>query len=232
MDVLHVKRCERRGVCIMSQKIRVVHYLNQFFGQVGGEEKASVPPSLQEGPVGPGRQLNEILAPKAEIVATVIAGDNYMGQDLEKGAREVIGLLSGLEFDVFVSGPAFGAGRYGMACGAVCKEVSLKMNKPAVSAMDPENPGVQEYRGNAFILSRIGVLALKLGSGQQVSPETDGYLPQGRRVNVFVEKRGAVRAIDMIMAKVRGEPFETELPMPVLIGLNLLLPLMTWRMLL
>ena len=37
--------------------IRVVHYLNQFFGQLGGEEMASLPPRVVDGPVGFGSTL-------------------------------------------------------------------------------------------------------------------------------------------------------------------------------
>ena len=35
-----------------DKKYRVVHYLNQFFGQIGGEEKADVPPMVKEGAIG------------------------------------------------------------------------------------------------------------------------------------------------------------------------------------
>ena len=34
----------------MAEKIRVVHYLNQFFAQIGGEEKADIGPGFKEGP--------------------------------------------------------------------------------------------------------------------------------------------------------------------------------------
>ena len=33
---------------------RVVHYINQFFAQIGGEEMAHIAPELREGAVGPG----------------------------------------------------------------------------------------------------------------------------------------------------------------------------------
>ncbi|HBF78235.1 MAG TPA: hypothetical protein DDX02_10445, partial [Clostridiaceae bacterium] len=33
--------------------MKVVHYINQFFGQIGGEEKADITPQLHEGVVGP-----------------------------------------------------------------------------------------------------------------------------------------------------------------------------------
>jgi betaine reductase len=41
----------------MSEKIRVLHYLNQFFGGIGAEEEAHTPIQIQDGPVGPGRLL-------------------------------------------------------------------------------------------------------------------------------------------------------------------------------
>ena len=41
--------------------MRIVHYLNQFFGGRGGEEAAHLPPHIQDGAVGPGRLLDPSL---------------------------------------------------------------------------------------------------------------------------------------------------------------------------
>ena len=57
--------------------MRIVHYLNQFFGGQGGEEAADMAPRIQDGAVGPGRLLEQVLGPNAHIVHTIIAGDNY-----------------------------------------------------------------------------------------------------------------------------------------------------------
>ena len=39
-------------------KLRVVHYINQFFANIGGEEKADYPAELRVGEVvGPGMAL-------------------------------------------------------------------------------------------------------------------------------------------------------------------------------
>lgn len=56
-------------------KIKIVHYINQFFAQIGGEEKADIKPELRQGPVGPGLAFNQAFGDEAEIVATVICGD-------------------------------------------------------------------------------------------------------------------------------------------------------------
>ncbi|HLJ07906.1 MAG TPA: glycine/sarcosine/betaine reductase selenoprotein B family protein, partial [Acidimicrobiia bacterium] len=56
---------------------RVVHYLNQFFVGIGGEDSAGAAPGRADGPVGPGRRLAALLGEGFEIVATVWCGDDY-----------------------------------------------------------------------------------------------------------------------------------------------------------
>ena len=57
-------------------KIKVVHYINQFFAQIGGEEKADYPAELRVGEiVGPGQALTQQFGEEAEIVATIVCGD-------------------------------------------------------------------------------------------------------------------------------------------------------------
>ncbi len=46
-------------------------------------------------------------------------------------------------------------------------------------------------------------------------PEVEGYLPQGKRLTVFSDKRGSKRAVEMLIKRLKNEEFETELPMPV-----------------
>ncbi|MBN4069948.1 glycine/betaine/sarcosine/D-proline family reductase selenoprotein B, partial [bacterium AH-315-G05] len=67
----------------MSKK-RVVHYINQFFAGIGGEEKADIKPEIREGFVGPGMAINKAIDADAEIVATVICGDSYFNENLEE----------------------------------------------------------------------------------------------------------------------------------------------------
>ena len=45
----------------MDEKVRVVHYLNQFFAQIGGEDRGGVAPGVKEGPIGPGRALQQVV---------------------------------------------------------------------------------------------------------------------------------------------------------------------------
>ncbi|MGD8763080.1 MAG: glycine/betaine/sarcosine/D-proline family reductase selenoprotein B, partial [Desulfobacteraceae bacterium] len=105
----------------MDSKLSVVHYLNQFFGQIGAEDKADTPPLKEDGPIGPGRLFQEIFGQIADIKGTVICGDNYFNEHFEAAKAKVIRLIKGYHPDLIIAGPAFNAGRYGVACGAVCQ---------------------------------------------------------------------------------------------------------------
>ena len=47
------------GGVTMVTPVRAVHYLNQFFAGIGGEDVANIPPRMQDGPVGSGRALQQ-----------------------------------------------------------------------------------------------------------------------------------------------------------------------------
>ena len=116
--------------------------------------------------------------------------------------------------DLVIAGPAFNAGRYGMACGTVGK-IAHDMGIPAVSGMYIENPGVEAYRQYLYIvettnsaagmrtaLPAIAKLAGKIVNGEPVgTPAEEGYISRGIRKNIFVEKRGSERAVDMLLKK-------------------------------
>ena len=211
-----------------EKKYRVVHYLNQFFAQIGGEAEANIPPLIREGAVGPGIPLQQALGEEGEIVATMVCGDTYFAENIEAAAEKVVEFVSPYKPDVFVAGPAFTAGRYGIACGASCAAVSKKLGISVVTAMYEENPALDLYRKEVYIIPtansvrgmkevipKMADFVRKLGLGQEIGfPQEDGYFPRGIRVNQFVGRTGAERAIDMLLFKLRGESFQTEYPMP------------------
>ena len=209
--------------------IKIVHYINQFYGGIGGEEFADHKPEIRKGVVGPGLGLNAQLKGKAEIVATVICGDTYFNENIEEATTAIIAMVKKYNPDIFVAGPAFNAGRYGVACGAICQAVKNELNIPVVTAMYPENPGVEMYVKDVYMiettnsaagmrnaLPAMGKFITKLVNKEEIgSPQEDGYIPRGIRVNYFHEKRGSARAVDLLVKKLRGEEFTTEYPMPI-----------------
>ncbi len=213
----------------MDQKLKVVHYVNQFFGQIGGEDKADIGPLKKDGPVGPGVLFQTIYGQMAEITGTVICGDNYFNQQPDTAREEIIDLIQGYGPDLVVAGPAFNAGRYGMACGAVCEAVGERLGIPGITGMFPENPGAESYKKSVYIIetkaSSIGMkdaagkmvtLSEKLAQGEAIgSPEEEGYMVRGVRRNYTAPERGAARAVEMLLQKIKGNAFATEYVIPV-----------------
>jgi len=226
-----------RANAMTGKKLRAVHYLNQFFGQMGGEDKADIGFMIKAGPVGPGLALQKTLSLRADIVITLICGDNYFSKSPEQAGEEGLRLIESYQPDLFFAGPAFAAGRYGIACGAICKAVSQKLGIPVITGMHEENPGVEMYRKYAYIcktgnsardmaesIGHMTRLAFKLISGEKGThlvsrenlprPEEYRYFPRILLRNEYSEKTAAERSVDKLLAKLRGESFESEVILP------------------
>jgi betaine reductase len=204
--------------------LRVGHYLNQFFAGVGAEEHANLAPERREGAVGPGRALQALLKEEGRVVSTFVCGDNFFNERAGEAHAEVRAWLAAIRPDVVVAGPAFAAGRYGSACAQVCR-LAADAGVPAVTGMHPENPGLLLYpkayvvsTGNSAAemgrtLAAMLPLVRKLGAGLAVGPAAvEGYLPRGVRRPGLRDASGAERAVSMLVAKLAGRPFQTEIP--------------------
>ena len=210
-------------------KFKVLYYVNQFFGQIGGEDKAGMEPMFEEKAIGPAMGFNTLLKGEGEVIGTMICGDNYFNENKDEALKYIMDVIKEKNPDIVVAGPAFNAGRYGMACAGVANEVVEKLNIPVVTGMYIENPGLDVCKSTSYVVSvpdsAVGMksalpvmaaLATKIAKGEVLgSPEEEGYIPQGKRLTVFSDKRGSQRAVEMLIARFKGEKFETELPMPV-----------------
>jgi glycine reductase complex component B subunit gamma len=211
--------------------IKAVHIVNQFFAGLGGEEKADLPVGVIEGSAGAARALELKLGADAKIVCTIYVGDNYFHEHKDEAVKAILDAVRGAAPQVLVAGPAFNSGRYGMTCVEVCNAVANELAIPCVTAMHDENPGVDAYRefANAHIyclptaestagmtdaMNRMAGLAIRLAAGKEIGPAAkEGYMSRGIRRIERTEKRGAARAVEMLLKKINHEPFASELPM-------------------
>ena len=208
----------------MAQPVRVVHYLNQFFGGLGGEEHAQAPLEAREGPVGPGRLLQQILGAGATVVATLVCGDDYVAEREEVAGASMREALARYAPDLVLAGPAFDSGRYGLGCALACR-VARSLGIPAVTAMHPDNAAIITHRrellavptgldpsGMRDIVGRMAALGLKVVRGEPLgSALEEGYIPRGVRTLVVKDRVGYERAVDMLLARVTGRPFVSEI---------------------
>ncbi len=210
------------------ESMRVVHYLNQFFGGIGGEDAAGAEPQIKPGAVGPGRQLQARLGERFEIVATAICGDNAFADDPAGIAERLIALIAPYRPQLVIAGPSFNAGRYGQGCGQLCAVVQEKLEIPALTGMYEENPAVEQFRDRVLIartagtarhmgeaLYSIAALAARLARGETiVQPAEAGCFARGLKRTVFRDDDAAKRAVDMLMRKIAGQPFVSEISVP------------------
>ena len=210
------------------KKLKVLHYINQFYAGIGGEEMADHKPEIRDGIVGPGLALNAAYGNKAEIVKTIICGDSYFNENLEEAQKTILEFVKSVKPDLFIAGPAFNAGRYGVACATVCEMIERECGIPVLTGMYKENPGAEMFKDKLYIVStknsatgmreavpQMVALSLKLANKEKIGASVvEGYLPNGVRVNFFDKERGSQRAVDMLINKMAGKPFDTEFAMP------------------
>jgi glycine reductase complex component B subunit gamma len=208
--------------------LRVVSFVNQFFGQLGGEEKAGAGPQVIDGAIGAARAVQQALGDAGIVVATVVCGDNYAAEHADRAISELVALVAAQKPDLLVAGPAFLAGRYGVACGALCAAVQAELKIPAVTGMHAENPGVELYRRRVYTVEtgaeatrmlaevkRLVALGLKLARGETIgTPAAEGYFARGVTRNVVAGASAADRAVAMLLDKLAGRPVATEVPRP------------------
>ena len=208
-------------------KLKVVHYINQFFASIGGEEKADYSVEKRPGEViGPGVAFANAFKDDAEIIGTIICGDTYYSENIDKASEEILSIIKEFNPDIFIAGPAFNAGRYGFAC--IASKVQERLGILSLTGMYVENPGADMFKDKIYIIStknnaagmkdavnKISSLALKLYRGCKIGASCEeGYIPNGVRVNFFEKERGSKRAVKMLLKKLSDEEFITEYPMP------------------
>jgi len=208
-----------RGGAVM----RIVHYLNQFFAGVGGEDSAGTPPAVREGAVGPGRALVAMLGSDYEIVATVFCGDDYAASN-PAATGELMALVRDASPDLLVAGPAFTSGRYGLVCARLAA-AAAREGIAALVAMHPDNPGLEEAEPAPAIesgktaremrpsLERLARAIETLSRGEELR-EREGRIGRAPRRNRLSEQAAAGRSVELLLARLGGDRERTEVPLP------------------
>ena len=213
----------------MEKKVRVMHYMNQFFAGKGGEDNALCPFGSIDGPIGPGIRLQQLMEDTAEITVTAYCGDNYFPAHQEEVLEQTLKVAKDNDVQILVAGPAFFSGRHGSACVEICHKVNHSLGLNCISGMAVSNPALSSYKlykdrkvfifpttenvtGMEKALEKISSAVVKLASNYQMGTATaEGYIPRGIRAVEYVDKIAAERAIDMLLLRISGKSFATEI---------------------
>jgi selenoprotein B, glycine/betaine/sarcosine/D-proline reductase family len=206
--------------------VKILYYLNQFFAGIGGEDKADCSLFFEEKPLGPAAALCSILDEKYTVPIVAVCGDNYFNDNKDEVLQRIVDKAKEYSVDMIIAGPAFNSGRYGQACGAICEVAVRELHIPGITGMYEGNPMVEIYRRWAYVLPtsgkvtgmrealvKIAEFVQRIASNEPLGPaRKEGYIPQGIRKLVYREEEAAKRLVDMLEAKLNGQPFITELP--------------------
>jgi len=210
--------------------VKILYYINQFFAGIGGEDKADSSLFFVEKPIGPAAGLCSILDENFTVPIVAVCGDNYFNSNKDEVLQEIVDKAKEYDVDMIIAGPAFNSGRYGQACGAICEAAAKELRIPGITGMYEGNPMVEIYRRRTYILPTSGKVSgmreallkiagfvQRLSTGEPLGPaRKEGYIPQGIRKLVYREEEAAKRLVDMLEAKLKGQPFFTELPIQMI----------------
>jgi glycine reductase len=193
-----------------------------------------MPVGFRPEAVGPARRFQELCQGSLEVAVTVYCGDNYFATHESDALASMLDVARKYGVSMLVAGPAFGAGRYGFACVEICHFLNGSLNIPCISGMSVQNPGVELYKqykdkgvflvptseavsGMGEALSKIARFASKVIKGEPIGPaDEECYIPRGFRLDAVADKTGAERAVDILLDKLAGRPFSTEIPIETL----------------
>ena len=123
---------------------------------------------------------------------------------------------------LLVAGPAFGSGRYGLACARLVAAAQAA-GLPALASMHPDNPGLSEAGKAPVIASsatarqmrpsvqRLAAAVAKAAAGEALTA-ADGLVTQSARIGRLVEQRAAARAVGLVLRRLGGDRKATEVP--------------------
>jgi len=211
----------------MVTEYRIIHYLNQFFGQIGGEDKAYQTPLYEEEPIGPGRFLDAEIN-NGTIIGTIICGDNYASEHIEELNQFVLQVILKEKPDILIAGPAFNSGRYGLACGNICKVVKEKLSVKCLTGLYEENPAVDLFKTHVDILKTkanaagmkeaiqniANVIASLTDRKEIYEIDRDLFFPKGILKNRLDENIASFRALAMTKSLLDGDESTTEIKFP------------------
>ena len=190
----------------------IVHYVNQFFAGLGGEEAADHEPVRLDGPHGPGRAL----AVAGLAVDITRLWRRLLRRARARGAGELARLGRGARARCARLRTVLRVGTVRIRVRDLCTRARTARH-PGGRRDDPRLAGVLAAEGAAYIVptgsnvaamrEAVPVIASLASAAWRTGRRAGrrGLPSAGLRVNALVDRTGADRAIDLLLAKLAGD---------------------------
>ena len=110
--------------------LKIVYYMNRFFGGEGGEESASEGIAVFEGTKGISGIFESAYGDDCKVAATIICGDNYIAENLDKVCDEIIEIVKKYSPDAFGCRPC-------ICCRKIWSRLWSFVHQDSRKAFDP-----------------------------------------------------------------------------------------------
>ena len=130
---------------------KILHYLNQFFAGIGGEDKAGQE-FLFLSHAWPRRRASRSAQNSRSRIRNGGLRRNHFHENEEAVLASLTEAMTQFAPDLFIAGPAFHAGRYGLACAKAASFVRQRWNIPALTGLYEENPGTREIGRHVLVI--------------------------------------------------------------------------------
>ncbi len=203
--------------------MKIVHYVNQFFAGIGGEDSAGTGPELRDGAWDPGGSLATLLGDEHEIIATAICGDDYAASHPEFAAELVRrpasaaprcrgrsrlhqrALRHGVRAD------RGGGQRGGTARAGLDASREPRPGRGRRHGGRRERPDLAPHAATRSTASRRR--RCKVAAGEELTAQ-DGRIGPVARTNRLAQRSAAERAVALVLTRLGGDRDATEIPLP------------------
>ena len=209
--------------------IKVLHYLNQFFAGIGGEEKAGQEVIFLPQAVGIGVEIERSFKQRGVEYATLACGDNYFHEQEEQALQCDARRHRPVSARFLPGRPSLQRRpiryrlRQGVQLGARQLAYSGDHRHARKQSGHPGNrpPSLRRanrrlhgvHGGGGKTLFSAGRTVNRARPSGAEAFRAEHCLPIPRRFTVRTAKPDYVRAVDLMLAKLNGETYESEIPL-------------------
>lgn len=134
--------------------MKVIMIYDQIQAGAGIKDDHMIPLAAKKEAVGPAIMMEPFLKKvDGRVIACLYCGDGFFAENKEEVTRKLCAMVSKLQPDVVMCGPAFNYEGYGFMAAHVAEAINTTTSVPAFAAMSKENEAtIATYKDRVSII--------------------------------------------------------------------------------